>query len=107
MMLATLRHRDFALLWTAGLISLTGEMAMIIALPLHIYNRTDSTLATAAAFAANMIPGIVIGSIAGVFVDRWDRKKTMVWADVMRAVLLVPMAFAFFNTSLPLLYALT
>jgi MFS family permease len=102
--LATLRQRDFALLWSAALISLTGESALVIALPLHIYTRTDSTLATSAAFAANMIPGIFFGSIAGVFVDRWDRKRTMVWSDVSRAVILLSMLFAFVTDSLPLLY---
>lgn len=105
-MLATLRQRDFALLWIAGLISLTGDLAFTIALPLHVYTKTDSTLATSAAFAASMVPGFVFGSIAGVFVDRWDRKRTMVWADISRAVILVPMVFAFVTDSLLLLYVI-
>ena len=46
-MLATLRLRNFALLWTAGLISLAGSLVLFAALPLHVYRLTGSTLATA------------------------------------------------------------
>jgi MFS family permease len=90
-MLAVLRQRDFGLLWLAGLISIAGDFALIVALPLHVYRLTDSTLATAGAFAASFLPGVVIGSVAGVFVDRWDRKRTMVVCDLSRAVLLLPL----------------
>jgi MFS family permease len=93
-MLAVLRQRDFGLLWLAGLISIAGDLALVIALPLHVYQLTDSTLATAGAFAASFLPGVVIGSVAGVFVDRWDRKRTMVLCDLSRAVLLLPLLVA-------------
>ena len=48
-MFTILRQRDFGLLWFAGLISITGDLALTVALPLHIYKLTDSTLATAGA----------------------------------------------------------
>jgi MFS family permease len=92
--LATLRHRDFGLLWFAGLISVAGDFALIVALPLHVYRLTGSTLATAGTFAASTLPGILIGSIAGVFVDRWDRKQTMVVTDIARAIILLPLLLA-------------
>ncbi len=90
-MLATLRHRDFALLWTAGLISVAGDFALIVALPLHAYALTGSAVATGGVFAAGLIPRVLLGSVAGVFVDRWDRKRTMVAADLLRAGLLLPL----------------
>lgn len=93
-MLATLRQRDFGLLWLAGLVSIIGDFALFVAVPLHVYRMTDSTLATGAAFAAQYVPGVVVGSVAGVFVDRWDRKRTMVVADVTRAVALLPLLIA-------------
>jgi MFS family permease len=88
MMRGVFRIRDFSLIWFAGLISVAGDFAFVIALPIHIYKLTDSTLATAGAFAVSVVPGIVLGSIAGVLVDRWDRKRTMIWADLGRAGLL-------------------
>jgi hypothetical protein len=89
--IATLRHRDFALLWTAGVISVAGDFALGIALPLHAYALTGSAVATGGVFAASLLPRVLLGSIAGVFVDRWDRKRTMVAADLLRAALLLPL----------------
>src|SRR5262245_54829092 len=90
-MLATLRHRDFALLWLAGLISVAGDYALIVALPLHAYALTGSAVATGGVFASVLLPKVLLGSIAGVFVDRWDRKRTMIAADLLRAALLLPL----------------
>lgn len=89
-MLGLLRNRDFGLLWLAGLVSFTGNAALIFALPLHIYRQTDSTLATAGVLAASLLPRVLFGSVAGVFVDQWDRKRTMVVTDIARAALLLP-----------------
>src|SRR5918997_277656 len=83
--IATLRNRDFALLWTAGVISVAGDFALLIALPLHAYALTGSAIATGGVFAASLLPRVLLGSVAGVFVDRWDRKRAMVAADLLRA----------------------
>ncbi|MCA9877057.1 MAG: MFS transporter [Thermomicrobiales bacterium] len=90
---ALFRQRDFALLWTAGLISTTGDAALFVALPLHAYQVTGSAVASGAVFAAGIMPTVLFGSLAGVFVDRWDRKRTMVAADLLRALLLLPLLF--------------
>ena len=90
-MLAPLRQRDFALLWSAGFVSVAGDFALIAALPLHAYALTGSAIAAGGVFAATLVPGILLGSVVGVFVDRWDRKRTMVAADLLRAVLLLPL----------------
>ena len=42
-MFALLRVRDFGLLWLAGLISIAGDLALVVVLPLHVYRLTDST----------------------------------------------------------------
>lgn len=98
-----LRQRDFGLLWLAGLISFAGTAAFSIALPLHVYRLTNSTLATAAIAAANILPRILMGSVAGVFVDRWDRKRTMVVVDLVRAGALLLILLA--PDRLPVLFA--
>jgi MFS family permease len=92
--LATLRNRDFGLLWLAGLVSVVGDMALIVGLPLHVYEASDSTRATAGVFAAYFLPGVLVGSIVGVFVDRWDRKRVMIVADLARAVVLLALLAA-------------
>lgn len=88
-MLTVLRHRNFALLWSAGLISLAGDWILFIALPFYVYSLTHSTLATGGLFVAETLPRLLIGSVAGVFVDRWERKWVMVGADLARGVLMV------------------
>lgn len=93
-MLTLLRQRDFGLLWTAGLISYLGDFMFMVALPLHVYALTGSTLAGAGVYASLLVPRIVLGSLAGVLVDRWDRKRTMVVVDLFRAVALLPLMAA-------------
>lgn len=90
-MLSLLRQRDFGLLWTAGLISISGDFMLLIALPLHVYALTGSALAGGGVYASLLIPRVLLGSIAGVLVDRWDRKRTMVIVDLARAVILLPL----------------
>ncbi len=90
-MLRTLRHRDFALLWTAGLVSIAGGFALVVALLLHAYALTGSAIAAGGVFAAGVLPRVLFGSVAGVFVDRWDRKRTMVAADLLSALALLPL----------------
>ena len=90
-MLSLMRQRDFGLLWTAGLISIAGDFMLLIALPLHVYALTGSALAGGGVYASLLVPRILLGSIAGVLVDRWDRKRTMVVVDLARAVILLPL----------------
>lgn len=93
-MLAVLRGRDFALLWIAGLVSLLGDSALNIALPFYVYQRTGSPAAVAAMVAAETLPQVLFGSVAGVLVDRWDQRRTMVAGDLLRAALLLPALLA-------------
>lgn len=88
-MLATLRQPNFALLWTAGLVSQIGNWVLIAALPFYVYERTGSTLASGMIWIAYTLPGLLLGSVAGVFVDRWDRKRTMVVVNLLQAALML------------------
>src|SRR5215207_9823644 len=90
-MVRLLRQRNFALLWLAGLVSLIGDWVLVVGLPIEIYNRTSSTLATAGMVLASLVPAVTLGSIAGVFVDRWDRRRLMVIVNVLLAVVLLPL----------------
>ena len=92
-MLSLLRRRDFSLVWTASLISATGDWVLLIGLPIYVFQLTGSTLATSAMFVAELVPQIAFGSVAGVFVDRWDRKRTMVAANLILTFAILPLAF--------------
>ena len=90
-MLSVLRRRDFFLAWTGGLISMLGGWALWIALPLHVYQLSGSALATSGVVAALVAPGILLGSVAGVFVDRWNRKTTLVVGNLLLACATLPL----------------
>ena len=84
-MLSVLRRRDFGLLWFAGLISISGDRVLHAALPYFVYERTGSTVATAGMIVASLAPGALLSSVAGVFVDRWDRKRVLVVSNLLQA----------------------
>ena len=90
-MLRILRQPNFQRLWLGGLISMIGDWILITGLPLEIYRRTGSTLATGAMVLAFLIPSIALGSIGGVFVDRWDRRRLMVGINVVLALAVLPL----------------
>lgn len=105
-MLALLRRRNFALLWFGQLISQIGDMALILALPFYVYQLTGSLLQTGLMYIVETLPRILFGSLAGVFVDRWDRRRTMIMADVGRAAVLLPMLLVRDPSHLWLIYVI-
>lgn len=90
-MLSVLRNRDFGLLWWGGLVSMLGNWMLFVALPIYVYQTTDSTLATSLMFIAGAAPRVLLGTVAGVFVDRLERKRTMVVCNVLLALTLAPL----------------
>jgi Na+/melibiose symporter-like transporter len=85
------RAPDLRLLLGAGLVSMSGDRILGIGLVYSVYALTGSTLASAAALLAAFVPQVVVGSVAGVFVDRWDRKRTMMVANLVLAAGLLPL----------------
>jgi MFS family permease len=104
-MLAVLRQRNFSLLWFGSVLSIIGDYFLFVALPFFVYEQTGSTLATGTMFAAQTLPRLLFGSVAGVFVDRWDRKKTMVFSDLLRALILLPLLLVVIGGPIALVYA--
>ena len=64
-------NRNLRLLLAAGLVSQTGDWLLATGLSFQIYALTGSTMASAAALFATQLPQVLVGSVAGVFVDRW------------------------------------
>jgi MFS family permease len=88
-MLALLRNRNYSLLWFSQLISMVGFWAMFTALPFFVFQLTGSVLATGIMFIVEVIPPVLLGSIAGVFVDRWDRRWTMIGSNLVQGAVLL------------------
>jgi MFS family permease len=86
-----LHRRGFALLWAGGLVSDLGDWTLLIGLPVFVFQLTGSALTTSTIFVAELVPALVVGQVGGVLVDRWDRRRLLVVASVLQAVLLLPL----------------
>ncbi|HET9345332.1 MAG TPA: MFS transporter [Candidatus Limnocylindrales bacterium] len=84
-MFAIFRKRDFRFLWTGQLISTIGSSLTDLAAGILIFQRTNSALAVGLMLMATAIPSLVVGLVAGVFVDRFNRKTIMIASDLIRA----------------------
>jgi predicted MFS family arabinose efflux permease len=84
-MLEALAVRDFRLLWAARLGSNLGSWLLVVAVPAYVFDLTGSTIATGTAVVAETLPALLLGPLAGVFADRWQRRRTMVAVDLVRA----------------------
>jgi Na+/melibiose symporter-like transporter len=84
-------RRDLRLLLAGQLVSMSGDWVLGVGLAYSVYDLTGSTLASAMSLLAAFVPQVVIGPLAGVLVDRWDRLRTMVWANVGMALGLLPL----------------
>ncbi len=78
------RDRDFLLLWAAQAISSLGDWALMITIPVTVYNATASRTALSFAFVCETLPLLVLGILAGVLVDRWERRRLMIVSDLGR-----------------------
>ena len=87
------RKRDFRLLWSAQLVSTIGTALTDLAAGILVFRETHSAAAVGLMFVATAVPTLIVGLIAGVFVDRYDRRKIMVIADLLRAVIVVSIPF--------------
>jgi MFS family permease len=89
-----LQHRPLARLVAAGFISGIGDWLLVIALPIFVYGHTGSTLRSSFTMVVELGAALVVGQFAGLVVDRYDRRRVMVTANALQAVLLLPLLFA-------------
>jgi predicted MFS family arabinose efflux permease len=61
---------------------------LLAALPFYLYQITGSALASGGLFMAYVAPGALFGTVAGVFVDRWDRRRVLLVGNLLAAVLI-------------------
>ncbi len=83
------KNRSFLALWSGQLVSVLGDYLYFLAIPLMVNRLTGSTLMVGISIITSALPMLLFGPIAGVFVDRWDRKTTMIAADVARGLLVL------------------
>ncbi len=100
-----LKNRNFFLLWIGQIISQLGDRLNQLALIAFVYAKSPgSALSIAKILSFTIIPVFLIGPIAGVYVDRWDRRRIMYISDFLRAALVLCIAVLLLNKSLGWIY---
>jgi MFS family permease len=82
------RNRDFVLLQAGQTLSAAGSQAASIAYPLLVLALTHSPAKAGVVGFAALLPGLLVGPVAGAAVDHFDRRRLMIAADVVRAAAL-------------------
>src|SRR5690606_11869384 len=85
--------KTYIYIWTGQFVSLLTSSAVNFAVIiwLSLYYKSAEVLAFAG--IAGLLPQAIIGPFAGVFIDRWDRKKVMIFADAFIALCTLAMTF--------------
>ncbi|MCL4559466.1 MAG: MFS transporter [Chloroflexi bacterium] len=91
--LAALRIPNFRKLWIGQTISQVGDGLASLALIIVINQVSGSTAALAGITIAIALPQLIFGLLAGVYVDRWDRRRVMIASDILRGLLVLGMVF--------------
>jgi MFS family permease len=81
-----LRSRNFQLFFAGQGVSLIGTWMTRIAMSWLVYRLTGSAALLGVVGFASQIPAFVLGPIAGVWIDRWDRHRTVVWMQALSMV---------------------
>jgi dTMP kinase len=88
-----LRNGNFLRFFLAQFVSSLGDWVGVVAIAILAVDIGNGPAAVGSVMIARVLPGFIVGPLAGVLVDRWDRKRTMVTADLMRAVLIFSLPF--------------
>ncbi|OWW20913.1 MFS transporter [Noviherbaspirillum denitrificans] len=92
----SLRHRNFRLYFTGQAVSLIGRWVQQVALSWLVFRLTGSSVLLGAVFFLSQAPMLVIGPVAGIWVDRCDRRALILAAQSLMAVQATVFAIAYF-----------
>lgn len=85
-------NRNFGLLWFGQLISQLGDKAYNIVLMWWLFEKTKSSFFVSSFLIASMLPELIFGPVAGVYIDRWNKKYILVISDFVRGVVVLTLA---------------
>ncbi len=88
-MIVLLRNRAFLRFWLAGCFVVLSTWMLFITMQVMVFDLTGSPFATGLILVFTSLPGVVLGPLAGVLVDRWDRKLVMARGALALAALLL------------------
>lgn len=105
-----LKNTNFRNLWLGQIVSQMGDYFAFLAIMLVVASFAPdagtNTAQISGVMIASALPRLLFGVLAGVFVDRWDRRLTMLASDLIRPAITLAMIPAFMTKNLWLMYAL-
>src|ERR1044072_3074664 len=108
--LTILRNRNFRNLWIGQVVSQMGDyfafLAIMVVVGTFSQDVSETTRQVAGVMIAPTLPRLLFGVLAGVFVDRWDRRLTMLASDLIRPALTLAMIPAFMTQNLWVMWVL-
>src|SRR5204863_1722411 len=98
-------NREFLLLWLAQAISQTAQNAIWYGIVVLVQQLINSSTQLSLAVLTLIIPSVIFGVLAGVYVDRWDKRKVLIATNVIRGGIAFSYAlFGLFQLPLGLLF---
>lgn len=104
--LHVLKNKNFVFLWLDQLMSQIGDRFLLYVLLVLAFKLTKSNLGVSIPMLAFGFSAIIFGPSAGVFVDRWDKKKVMVFSNLIRGGLIF-LIIPFINQSLLIVFLIS
>lgn len=100
--LAVFRNRPFLLLWLSQLATQVGGNMVLYGLTVLVFDATGSSTVNSILILTFLTPAVLFSAVAGVYVDRFDRRKVLVVTNLVRAALFVALALVDTNIALVL-----
>ncbi len=89
------RNRGFLLLWSGQMVSAIGDWVIVAVLFAYVDQISGGkSYAISIMMLAKFLPAVLLGFLAGIIIDRLDRKRTLIMCDLSRAVLVLMLPFA-------------
>ncbi|OOB78237.1 MAG: hypothetical protein BEN18_01135 [Epulopiscium sp. Nuni2H_MBin001] len=88
-------NKNSLLLWQGVGVSLFGDIIYNMAIAKCIYDMTESTLMVSIIAILNILPTIILMPIAGVWVERWQKKSVLIYSDLIRGLLMILLGICF------------
>jgi len=96
------RNKNFLLLWLAQAISQTAQNAIWYGIVVLVQQRSNSSTQLSVAVLTLIIPSVIFGVLAGVYVDRWDKRLVLIATNLIRGAIAFSYALFGFVPDLPL-----
>ncbi len=100
-----LANPKFLALFLSQVFTQVGGNMVLFALTVQVYSLTRSSTSVSILLLTFLVPAVIFGAVAGVYVDRFDRRMMLVGTNLLRA--LAFLVLVFFDENLLVLYALT